>query len=590
MHKPFKWTAIVLMTFIFVFVSACSSGNDNKNTSNSTGNNASSDSNSSSSDNSKSDNAANTTNDSSNTAEPAGEADPYFGKYDPPINISSVRIINDTFKFMEGQTIDNNMWTQALEEKLGIKIKYDWVVSGDQPGGQGEQKMNVSIASGDLPEFIPVNAKQLKQLQEADELEDLTAIYEKYASPFLKEILNQDGPASLASATFGGKLMAIPNTGSSMDGAAMIWIRKDWLDKLGLQPPQRMDDVLAISDAFTTKDPDGDGKPNSYGIAMNKDLYGGFADITGFLNSYHAYPKTWIKDASGNIVYGSIQPEMKTALAALQAMYKKGQIDKEFGVKDGGKEAELTASGKIGMQFGQMWNPLWPLVDNKKNDPNALWQSYPLASADDQPVTPQVGFATGQYFAVKKGAAHPEALLKMINLFVETGWGETTTPENYAKYFTSEGFEKFKNMPFQAWPSRKNLDIHLHVTAALDSKDTSGLNPEEKDMYDKTVSWMEGTNKEPLNWAYERVFGKEGSFVVINQYVSGNLLKLTEFYGAPTPAMVEKESNLQKRELETFTKIIMGDSVDTFDKFVEEWKKLGGDQITQEVNDWAKNK
>lgn len=586
MRKTVKWTAATAMASLLILATACGSNNsDNGNASNTKSNSTSGTTNTA-----DATNTANTTDTTDTAANAPAEGDPYLGKYDPPITLTSVRIINDTFKFMEGQTIDNNMWTKALEDKLGIKIKYDWVVSGDQPGGQGEQKMNVSIASGDLPEVIPVNAKQLQQLQDAGELEDLTAVYDKYASPFLKEILNQDGPSALASATFGGKLMAIPNTGSSMDGAAMIWIRTDWLQKLGLEPPKTMDDVLKISDAFTNQDPDGNGKKDTYGIAMNKDLYGGFADITGLMNGFHAYPKQWIKDAGGNLVYGSIQPEMKQALGALQELYKKGQIDKEFGVKDGGKEAELTSSDKIGMEFGQMWNPLFPLVDNKKNNPNAQWQSYALVSNDDQPVTPQVGFSTGQYYAVKKGAAHPEAVIKAMNLFVETGWGETTTPENYAAYFTSEGFEKFKMMPFQAWPARKNLDIYLHVTAVMDSKDTTQLNAEEKDNYSKIASFLDGTSKDPLNWAYERIFAKEGSFKVIDNYVSNNLLKMTEFYGAPTPAMVEKDSTLQKREIETFTKIIMGDSLDNFDKFVTEWKKLGGDQITQEVNDWAKNK
>ncbi|MNY47132.1 hypothetical protein D3C86_1823750 [compost metagenome] len=66
---------------------------------------------------------------------------------------------------------------------------------------------------------------------------------------------------------------------------------------------------------------------------------------------------------------------------------------------------------------------------------------------------------------------------------------------------------------------------------------------------------------------------------------------LDAFYGAATPAMVEKNASLQKLEEEVFTKIIMGQSIDTFDKFVEDWKKLGGDQITKEVNDWyAKSK
>ncbi|GBF75057.1 ABC transporter substrate-binding protein [Paenibacillus sp. 598K] len=513
-------------------------------------------------------------------------SEPYLAKYDPPIEITTVRAIDDTVKFMEGQTIDNNLWTELLQERLGINMKYDWVGNGDQ----FEQKMNVSIASGALPQFIPVNAKQLQQLQEAGELEDLTAAYEQYASPFLKEILTQDGPASLAAATFDGKLMAIPNTNSSMDTSPILWIRQDWLDKLGLQPPRTMADVLAISEAFTTRDPDGNGKADTYGLALNKDLYNGFADTVGFMNGYHAYPGQWIKDDDGTIVYGSIQPEMRTALAALQELYKKGQIDREFGVKDGGKEGELLAAGKIGMEYGLMWNPLWPIIDSKKNEPDAQWQAFPLVSVDDRPVTPQVSFATHQYFAVKKGSANPEALVKMINLFVEIGWGETSTLELYNAYFTGDGFEKFKLMPFQAWPARNNVDLYQHVAAAVDSNDPSQLNPQEKDIFDKVMAYANGSSTDPEHWAYAQVFGKESAYTVIDQYVTSNSLKMTEFYGSPTPTMVEKESNLKNREFETFTKIIMGDPIESFDKFVAEWKKLGGDAITEEVNDWAKNK
>ena len=38
--------------------------------------------------------------------------------------------------------------------------------------------------------------------------------------------------------------------------------------------------------------------------------------------------------------------------------------------------------------------------------------------------------------------------------------------------------------------------------------------------------------------------------------------------------------------LESFTKIVLGGSLDDFDKFVTSWKTLGGDQITKEVNEW----
>ncbi|MFS0778212.1 hypothetical protein ABC255_19705 [Neobacillus sp. 3P2-tot-E-2] len=43
-------------------------------------------------------------------------------------------------------------------------------------------------------------------------------------------------------------------------------------------------------------------------------------------------------------------------------------------------------------------------------------------------------------------------------------------------------------------------------------------------------------------------------------------------------------------ELEMVTKIILGESIGEFDKFVENWKKLGGDDITKEVNEWNDSK
>lgn len=46
-------------------------------------------------------------------------------------------------------------------------------------------------------------------------------------------------------------------------------------------------------------------------------------------------------------------------------------------------------------------------------------------------------------------------------------------------------------------------------------------------------------------------------------------------------------SSLDKLQAETYVNIIMGtQSADSFDEFVTNWKSLGGDQITEEVNEW----
>jgi putative aldouronate transport system substrate-binding protein len=62
-----------------------------------------------------------------------------------------------------------------------------------------------------------------------------------------------------------GKMYGFPNPGAMtyVDG---LVIRKDWLDKLGLEMPKTLDDFLAVAKAFTEQDPDGNGQKDTYGF------------------------------------------------------------------------------------------------------------------------------------------------------------------------------------------------------------------------------------------------------------------------------------------------------------------------------------
>jgi multiple sugar transport system substrate-binding protein len=61
-----------------------------------------------------------------------------------------------------------------------------------------------------------------------------------------------------------GQAYAVPFSAQ----ANVLLVRKDWLDKLGLQPPKTWDDLAAVAKAFTTRDPDGNGKADTYGLAV----------------------------------------------------------------------------------------------------------------------------------------------------------------------------------------------------------------------------------------------------------------------------------------------------------------------------------
>ncbi|OZB92119.1 extracellular solute-binding protein [Paenibacillus sp. XY044] len=119
---------------------------------------------------------------------------------------------------------------------------------------------------------------------------------DQYASQAVKDIFEQD-PMALQSATFDGNLFALPKT-EPMIGAQtpVLWVRTDWLKKLNLPAPSTWDDVLKISKAFTTKDPDGNGKQDTIGVALSKEIINGYPSANGFFNAYGAFPRIWIKD------------------------------------------------------------------------------------------------------------------------------------------------------------------------------------------------------------------------------------------------------------------------------------------------------
>ncbi|WP_135549354.1 extracellular solute-binding protein [Paenibacillus cymbidii] len=514
------------------------------------------------------------------SASPAKAVDP-LGKYDPPIELTSIKSINATVQNLtkDGISYDKNMFTELYEKELGIKLKYVWAV----PSDQFNQKKTVSIASGDLPDVFPVNLTELKQLTDAGLLADLTEVYNTYASPLLKKSLTQGGTTPFDVATINGKLMALPETNSSIDGAHFIWIRTDWLEKLKLTPPKTMNDVVKIAEAFAKLDPDGNGKADTVGLAMFKDLWGGYAGLEGFFNGYHAYPRIWVKDASGKLVFGGVQPAMKDALKQLQDMYKAGLIDKEFGVKDSGKVAEDPVSGRNGLNFGQQWNPVYPFQTNHDKDPNAQWTAFPLVSFDNQPARPQTMSATLNWWVVKKGAKNPEALVKIFNIFMEKNWG--TTNNEYEKYYiNAKGENVFHLALNRPEPPQKNLDAYLQMQSALVSGDGSKLTGEAKGYFEKVAGYKAGNQS---LWGYDRIFGTQGSYLTMKKYNDEKLFISDEFSGAPTPTMVEKKATLDKLLNETYTKIILGaQEVSEFDKVVEQWNALGGTAMTKEVNDW----
>ncbi|WP_409345873.1 extracellular solute-binding protein [Paenibacillus sp. MBLB4367] len=498
-------------------------------------------------------------------------------KFDPPVELKTVAFSLPTVKYFNGDDINNNPWTRHIEQTFGIKVKTLWAV----PETEYEKKTNLMISSGELPDFFAATPLQFKQLYEAGMLEDLTQLYANTAPNVVKKVIADAGPEVTKSATKDGKLMAIPFTGTAKEAAPVLWIRKDWMEKLKLPAPSTMDDLLRIADAFTNQDPDGNGKKDTFGLAMDKELSG----AAGFYNGYHAYWDIWMKDSSGKLVYSSVQPEMKNALAALQTMFKAGQIESEFPVKPANKVNESIGAGKIGMMIGGRGSANSPLATLT---PNQEWQAYPIPSADGKPVSHTMPLNIYKYYwVVKKGTPHPEALFKMLEFWLNTFYYNSSEDVFY-KFVNPSKEDKsatWSMAPIRIYLSDNNIENYRQANAVLRGEKTADqLAPDRRNVYDRIMQYKNGDKK---LWGEYAQNGPDSSAAIIDKAIKDNRFVVNQFYGSATQTMADKGANLDKIRSETFMKIVTGNApISEFDKFVEDWKKLGGDQITKEVNDW----
>ncbi len=515
----------------------------------------------------------------------AEEADP-FGKYDPAITVHFVRDTDDTldanyFSQFPDKTMTDNLWTDLYRDELGIIVDYDWIVKG---GDEYDQKLNIALATGDIPEFVSVTPLQVKQLAEAGLIMPLDEVYEKYASDLTKSVLMETGTAPFDAATIDGKLYALPEVDSTLMLADVIWIRADWLEQLGLAEPPTMDELVAAMEAFCAADFDGNGVNDTIGMGIAKDLWAGLFGLRGFFNAYESYPTIWVEDENGQLVYGSTLPTTKDALAKLNEMYQKGLIDPEFGVKDGGKVAEATTAGKCGILYGAQWNSIYPLQSSYDLS-GANWKAIPIVSATGAPVKAQTDVGTVGWVVARADCEHPEALVKLFNMFLEKNWGETN--ENGVYYAPLDSESIWKLSPVVPTKPDKNIDAYMALEEARKTGDYSNVTGEAYSILKKLEAFEAGSKEGFAMWGWERIYGHGGAYGVLADYQEAGLLQNEMFVGAPTDTMTERMSTIEALQDEVFTKIILGEApVDDFDKFVQDFYALGGTEITAEVNEW----
>jgi putative aldouronate transport system substrate-binding protein len=365
-----------------------------------------------------------------------------------------------------------------------------------------------------------------------------------------------------------------------------MYIRDDWRENVGLPVPTTTEELMALAKAFTEQDPDGNGEDDTVGIALGNNLTEGYMGFTGIANSYGAYPGAWI-ERDGKLVYGSVQPEMKTALIALRDAVENGYISPEFAATDNYAASQIAVNSGSGINFGKFWVLTWPLPATYDLVEGAEWGVYAIPS--DPECEYQGTIATSKVtnaYMVNAEFEYPSALIKMYNYFMEKMYGETS---DEVKYHSHDGYSIHMWSPVRGGMGNNNAEQNIQVTKAIDEKDESYLlTSEQRATYESCMKFLDGDMSSRMT--YKLFYGEGSTFGIENTIVDTKYYVRDMFYGADTPEMLRRMPILKDSESTMILEIITGSvDIDYFDEFVKNWHELGGETITYEVNEWYKN-
>lgn len=255
---------------------------------------------------------------------PAGDEKPFT------ISMMNLSVLSEPPK-------DSDPIISAVKKLTNTDLQIQWV-----PNGTYDEKVNATIASGQLPMVLLVSTPMPSNIKNAMRTGQFWEI-----GPLLKDFPNLEkalNPQVLKSSGVGGKYYGI-NRARSLVGDGMIY-RTDWLNKLGMKPPTTLNEMYEVIKAFATKDPDGNGKNDTIGLAEEKSIRG-FKLILAATGGGNVWE---IKD--NKVVPAHESKAFVDAMNWYKRLYQEKLINQDFAITERVQNIDNGNKGLFGFRMG----------------------------------------------------------------------------------------------------------------------------------------------------------------------------------------------------------------------------------------------
>ncbi|WP_339314868.1 extracellular solute-binding protein [Paenibacillus sp. FSL R10-2734] len=456
--------------------------------------------------------------------------------------------------FQAAGVVNDSPVQKYLEEKFNVKIKPVKVT-------------DASVASGEVPDiFMLGDPSNVVAYQNQGVLMSIDPNMLKEKMPEYSADIAEKSKL-FQTVTIDDQLWGIPMfIDLKPYDFTMLW-RKDWLDKVGItKTPETLDEFEKAVYAFAEKDPDGNGKKDTYGLTgtATSTWSSGFYSIFG---AFGVEPTMWM-ERNGEIINGSIMPETKEAVAKLRQWFADGVIDPEFITDTQDSYRKKLYNNRIGVIEEQISKAALPTSSTIKEmqslNPGAELVISNNPEGPGGAGTWDWGIKSNFVVIGSKVKDQPEKLEKLFEILrAQSSDEETINMTNLGIKGTQWDFEAAgatsgatKFLPgFEKQEQRDQLGIRLfslgNITTQAYREKYS--NPEVNEAIKKYSS--------APNWTDALLF---------------SALPSDGKYKTDLTALMQKY----------FAQIITGElPLDDFDKFVTEWKAKGGDELTKEANE-----
>ncbi|MBO0796272.1 MAG: extracellular solute-binding protein, partial [Ktedonobacteraceae bacterium] len=236
----------------------------------------------------------------------------------------------------------NSELYKVIREKLNINLKLTLLPSGTD----GTTKMNAAAAANNLPDLFQVLSNDLVlkwiDLGLVAPVNSLLPMMpgrtkDRYSNADLNKLY-----------TINGQLYVLQEP-AQLTRRQGVFIRKDWLDKLGLQPPKTLDELLAVARAFTTRDPDGNGKNDTYGFGTLIEEGIGLGSRFNFIYGAYGISDVWDHSTSDKITLSVRKPGYLAATQFIRKMVEEKVIDPDWTTLNKDEFRARWKQGKYGI-------------------------------------------------------------------------------------------------------------------------------------------------------------------------------------------------------------------------------------------------